>query len=161
MKKLFLMRHATSDWPKHIKTDLERPLTSLGKIEAKIIASRLKEKSDCIDLLLVSKANRTQETASFICDSLTVKKHTVTKEIYETTHEKLLEIIYEVSPEINTLVLLAHNPSISMLTTVLLGIYEELPPAVLVEIHFDTDNWKDIERSNICFHNIEVPSMFL
>jgi phosphohistidine phosphatase len=161
MKKLYLMRHATSDWPKHIQTDIERPLTSHGEVEAELMANRLKNKKAEIDLMLISKATRTQETSKFIIDSVSVKMSMVTKEIYETTHEHLLEVIQDLPDDVDSLMILAHNPSISMLTTVLLGTYADLPPAVLVEIDFDVESWRNIDRGSVTHEHIEVPSMFL
>ena len=160
MKKLYLMRHATSNWPEHISTDFERPLTKEGEDEAWLMADRFKAKNITIDLMLVSSAIRTQATSKFLCDVVDIKQSIVTKEIYETTHNYLLEMIQKTPDEIESLLLVSHNPSISMLTTILLGTYVDLPPAVVVEIFFDVKSWKDIGRESITHDSIEVPSMF-
>lgn len=160
MKKLYLMRHATSNWPEGISTDLERPLTKEGEYEAQLMADRFKAKNITIDLMLVSSATRTQSTSKFLCDVVDIKQSIVTKEIYETTHDYLFEMIQKTADDIESLLLVSHNPSISMLTTMLLGIYADLPPAVVVEIYFDVKCWKDIGRDNVTHDSIEVPSMF-
>ena len=153
------MRHATSNWPEGVPTDIERPLTSKGEKEALEMAKLFKEKNITLDLMMVSSALRTQSTANILKKRLEIKKSLVTQDIYETTHEHLLEVICSMPDEIDTLLLIAHNPSISMLTTLFLGIYADLPPAVLVEIHFDTKQWNKIQRENITFDSIETPSI--
>jgi len=158
MKKLYLMRHATSNWPEHIATDIERPLTLKGEKEALEMALKLKTKAPEIDFIMVSAANRTQDTAKVLQEHVNFNKTLITKDIYETTHEHLLEVILSSSDDINSLLLVAHNPSISMLTTLFLGTYADLPPAVLVEIHFDVPAWGDIDRESITHDNIEIPS---
>ena len=159
MKKLYLMRHATSNWPEHIPTDIERPLTPKGEKEALEMAKKLKEKASQIDFMMVSAATRTQKTAKILQEHVNFDKSLITKEIYETTHEHLLEVILASPDTIDSLLLVAHNPSISMLTTLFLGTYADLPPAVLVEIHFDVLAWSDITRENITYDTIEIPSL--
>lgn len=154
------MRHATSNWPEGIATDIQRPLTPKGEQEALEMAKVLRSKTASIDLMMVSSAVRTQSTAHILKEHLEVKKSLTTEDIYETTHEHLLEIILSCPKEVESLLLIAHNPSISMLTTLFLGTYADLPPAVLVEIDFNVDHWSDINRESIIFDNIQVPQTF-
>lgn len=158
MKKLYLMRHATSNWPENIATDIQRPLTPKGAQEADQMGRILHSKAESIDLMMVSAAVRTQETAKVLKQYVKIQKSLTSEEIYETTHEHLLKVILSTPVEVESLLLLAHNPSISMLTTLFLGTYADLPPAVLVEIHFDVDKWNDIDRSSITYDCITVPS---
>jgi len=157
MKKLYLMRHATSNWPEGIATDIERPLTPKGEKEALEMAKVLRSKTDSLDFMMVSSAIRTQSSAKVLKEQIEIKKSLVTEDIYETTHEHLLEVILSFPKDIDTLLLVAHNPSISMLTTLFLGTYADLPPAVLVEIHFNVDHWSDLDRESIIYDSIEIP----
>lgn len=158
LKKLYLMRHATSNWPEHIPTDIERPLTRNGEKEALEMALKLKTKTSHIDFMMVSAAIRTQNTAKILQEHLTIANTLVTKDIYETSHEHLLEVILSTPDTIDSLLIVAHNPSISMLTTLFLGTYADLPPAVLVEIDFDISSWADIKREAIVYDTIDTPT---
>ena len=153
------MRHATSNWPEHIATDIQRPLTLKGEKEALEMAQKLKTKATEIDFMMVSAATRTQDTAKVLQEHVNFDKTLTTKEIYETTHEHLLEVILSTPESVNSLLVLAHNPSISMLTTLFLGTYADLPPAVLVAIEFDVTSWTDITRENITHDTIEIPTL--
>lgn len=157
MKKLYLMRHATSNWPEGIATDIQRPLTAKGEKEALEMAKVLQTKTASLDFMMVSAAIRTQNTAKILKEYLEVKKSLVREDIYETTHAHLLEVILSSPKEVDTLLLVAHNPSISMLTTLFLGTYADLPPAVLVEIHFDVNDWTEIDRESISYDSIQRP----
>jgi len=159
MKKLYLMRHATSNWPQGIATDIERPLTKDGEKEALEMAQLLKRKKIDLDFMMISAAVRTQSTANILKEHLSIKKSLVTEDIYETSHEHLLEVILSTSDDVDSLMLLAHNPSISMLTTLFLGTYADLPPGVLVEIHFDVNAWSELSRETINYDSIDIPSI--
>ena len=91
-KTLVLVRHskAAHDAP----TDLERPLTSRGRGLADELARSLSRRIGCLDLLLVSPAERARQTA-------------------------LLELLTPLPEATSTVVLVGHEPTVSILAHML------------------------------------------
>ena len=66
MKKLFLIRHAKSDWSNPTLDDFDRPLNERGKTNAPFIGDLLREKGVFPDVIISSPAYRARETARII-----------------------------------------------------------------------------------------------
>ena len=71
MFELILMRHAKSDWHSHT-ADIDRPLNERGAADAVRMGARLKQLNLVPDTMVVSSAQRTQETADLLLNNLTV-----------------------------------------------------------------------------------------
>ena len=72
MKRLTLMRHAEARWKDAGLSDLERPLNRRGTAAAEAMARRLLELQLLPDLLLVSPAVRTRQTADIVARELSL-----------------------------------------------------------------------------------------
>jgi len=106
-----LMRHAKSDWNSH-KADIDRPLNERGRKDAMSMGVYLKDRSLVPDRMVVSAAQRTQETADLLLSSLPVqdKDIIVDKELYLADRETLCEMIEIYALDNQRLLILAHNP---------------------------------------------------
>jgi phosphohistidine phosphatase len=63
MKKLFLVRHAKSDWTYEGLPDIDRPLNERGYRDAHIMSKHLSSKKHVPDGIIASPAIRTINTA--------------------------------------------------------------------------------------------------
>ncbi len=70
MKKLYLIRHAKSDWDDESKSDFKRGLNERGQKDIFIMADKLKEKKIMPDLILSSSAKRAKLTAKGLAQSI-------------------------------------------------------------------------------------------
>ena len=116
-KTLVLVRHskAAHDAP----TDLERPLTSKGHTLADKLARSLARRVGHLDLLLVSPAARARQTARPIQERLEPAEIHVEPEIYHNGALKILDLLTPLSETTNTLVLVGHEPTVSILAHML------------------------------------------
>ena len=80
MKRLTLMRHAEARWKDADLSDLERPLNRRGNAAAESMARRLLELQLVPDLLLVSPARRTRQTAEILARELSIPARRVLHE---------------------------------------------------------------------------------
>jgi len=71
LKRLTLIRHASADQDSDVR-DFERPLSRKGQGEAQDMARRFQERNLVPDLILVSAALRTRETADIFAKTLGV-----------------------------------------------------------------------------------------
>ena len=112
MKKLILMRHAKSAWNTGAPTDHARPLNKRGRKSAPVIAQTLKDLNWSPEWVLSSDSARTMETWQRM-DSYFLPKPTVLflSELYLGSLEDIQNmVLLHVPNEVETLLLLGHNP---------------------------------------------------
>lgn len=147
MHTLFLMRHAqpASSSP---KGDHERPLTDLGRRQAAEVGQRLGLRG--VELALVSDALRTQQTWEGL--ELPCRAE-ITRALYYCDTSTMRQRIGEIDEEVETLLVIAHAPTIPALATQLASASDHreadrmggwYPPATVTEIAVD-GTWSDLE----------------
>lgn len=124
MFELMLMRHAKSDWHSHT-ADIDRPLSDRGVQDAVRMGAYLNDANLVPDRMIVSCAQRTQETARLLLNNLPLDKVNilVDKELYLASPETMCDIIelYANDNKISgqRLLILAHNPGMDQLVSYL------------------------------------------
>ena len=95
MKKLFLLRHAKSDW-KNDLIDFERPLSKRGYKELEILASTIKTLNISPNIILCSTSTRTKETLDFLLKKDFFSKCPIEykKEIYDFHESENLDYYF-------------------------------------------------------------------
>jgi len=118
MKKLILVRHAKSDWSRGL-LDFDRPLNERGREEAPLIAIKMKEKGIVPDRIICSPANRALTTAGLMAEQYGIPFHAVetVPSFYEGTPQELAFAVEQTAQSVGTLLLVAHNPGISVLAS--------------------------------------------
>lgn len=111
MFELILMRHAKSDWHSHT-ADIDRPLNDRGAGDAMLMGAHLKKMNLLPDTMVISSAQRTQETASLLLKSLQVDEKNIIfdRQLYLADRDTLCETIEIYAREDQCLLILAHNP---------------------------------------------------
>jgi phosphohistidine phosphatase len=145
MKRLTLMRHGEARWKDAGVSDLERPLNRRGSGAAEAMARRLLELQLVPELLLVSPAVRTQQTADIVARELSIPARLVVREeaLYLASAADLLKVVQAAGPRVAHLLLVAHNPGVSELVQMLVpqGEAGGLGTAAVCSITFDTSHW--------------------
>ena len=120
MFELMLMRHAKSDWHSHV-ADLDRPLNKRGREDALLMGEYLDQKNLVPDTMVVSSAQRTQETASLLLSKLALSEENIVidKELYLADTETLCDSIELYASDKQRLLILAHNPGMDYLVSYL------------------------------------------
>jgi phosphohistidine phosphatase len=153
MKRLTLMRHADARWQDPGLPDLQRPLTRRGSAAAEAMARRLVELELVPDLLLVSPARRTQQTAEIVARELSLPERRVLREesLYLASAADLLKVVERTGPRVAHVLLVGHNPGVSELM-------QQLAPrsgagglstAALCSIAFDCGQWNAITAAAV------------
>ncbi|MCL8018042.1 histidine phosphatase family protein [Streptomyces sp. AS02] len=121
LRRLVVLRHAKSAWPEGV-ADHQRPLAPRGRRDAPV-AGRMLAEADCLpDLALCSTAARargTWELASAEWGTPPPVRHD--RRLYAADVPDLLEVVHEVPPEVETLLLVGHNPGLEDLVLALAG----------------------------------------
>ena len=145
MKKLYIIRHskAVEMAPDH--SDFNRCLADNGIEKAGMIASHLAQELADVDLILSSPACRAIETARIFADKLNYPTSDIIlqQSLYHFGGiEYATEIISHVDDEVETLILVGHNPTFSALSWNLCREFREgMPTSSVVGIAFNTKTW--------------------
>jgi phosphohistidine phosphatase len=152
VKRMTLVRHAHAKVQKAAVTDFERPLSRRGKSEAKATAIRLREQELIPELLLASPSQRTLQTAQILARELGLAERALRLEesLYLASAETLLNVIRAIGPRIGHLMVVAHNPGISLLADVLApgAALGEFATAAACTMEFELDSWSAINAGS-------------
>lgn len=125
--------------------DFDRPLKKDRIDDAKNMGRYLRELGLKPDLVLCSPALRTRQTAELICDKLKYDFDEVSfdKRIYESTAEEVMQVVREVAAEVNTLVVIGHNPSLTHFAAQYTDkLMFEMPTTGVAWLEFENSDWE-------------------
>ena len=115
--QLFLVRHAAADF--NASSDHQRPLSEIGKLQAKQSAVYIKQKVQSSDVLIISSdALRTETTALIIQQQLNPCQLSAHSSFYHAQVGAWCDAIMA-HQSTEYLILVGHNPTISMLSSYL------------------------------------------
>lgn len=149
MKKLFLIRHAKSDWTNPELKDIERYLNERGYSNANMMAAKFNHKPD---LIISSPAIRAMSTALIFARHVNYNANTIVikQELYESSITDYLSVINAIDNQFSSVLLFAHNPTISNVAqTLTQALPMEMPTCAIAGINFDTNDWKKAKSGEL------------
>lgn len=147
MKTLFLVRHAKSSWDNPGLSDDERPLNERGERDAPRMGKRLASRQIKPDSLISSPALRAYTTAVKIAAEIGHLKEAIQREdnLYFEGIEGMLSVIHALAPEIRSVMLFGHNPTMTDLVNDLANTnIDNVPTCGIAEITFDIESWNEV-----------------
>lgn len=146
MKTLVLIRHAKSDWKHNGLSDFDRPLNKRGMRDAPLMAGKIREAGIRPDLIISSPANRALTTAAFMADHFEIPFGDIRQipSLYLGSPQDLLSALNNTADSVETLFLLAHNPGISYLASMLGNAELPMPTCTAVILKLN-EGWKDLQ----------------
>jgi phosphohistidine phosphatase len=108
-RTLLLVRHAKSARPQGV-ADHERPLAPRGEREAKLAGDWLRANAPAVDAVLCSTATRTRQTLARTRIDAPVN---YLDRLYDATPGAIIEEINKVGPDVETLLVIGHEPTMS------------------------------------------------
>ncbi len=143
-KILYLVRHAEAESSGGGLKDLNRHLTSIGVRDSNHLGMFLANAPVHPDIIMTSHSDRAQETALILAEQMRygVDKIKIEEELYEAPIRILLRLINELPENIESAVVVAHNPGISFLADYLTGEdIGNMTPCTSIAIEFEVDKW--------------------
>ncbi|WP_432027164.1 SixA phosphatase family protein [Streptomyces sp. 1222.5] len=121
MRRLMVLRHAKSAWPEGVE-DHRRPLAPRGLRDAPAAGRALAEAGGLPDLALCSTAVRARRTWELAAAEWgTPPPVRYDRRLYAAGVADLLDVVREVGREVETLLLVGHNPGLEELVAELAG----------------------------------------
>jgi phosphohistidine phosphatase len=151
MKRLYLLRHAKSSWDDPTLSDHDRPLAPRGRQAARVMAKHLRRKGISPQLVLCSPSRRTRQTLKRIAPALAESADVqIRSELYAASAADLLEVLRELPDEVESVMLIGHNPGLEDLAVSLGGdgreiarVREKFPTAALATLEFSA-GWREL-----------------
>jgi phosphohistidine phosphatase len=132
-RELILLRHAKAAWPDGVE-DLRRPLAPRGIADAGAAGRELAREAP-IDLVLRSPATRVAQTWALVGAELSPPPPAeVSERLYGARPPELLALVGELPATAHTVLLVGHNPDLSVLATRLSGVEVTLRTASIVRL---------------------------
>jgi phosphohistidine phosphatase len=167
MRRLFLLRHAKSDWSEPGASDHERPLNRRGQEAAPRIGAYLHRHRLIPDSVLCSTARRTRETWDLVAAEIKgAPPATFVERLYEATPRTILDMLRHAEPGGKSLLVVGHNPGLHDLATQLIAagdlddrerLHEKLPTGGLVVIDFAVADWSKLHARSGRLERFVVP----
>lgn len=167
MRTLHLLRHAKSSWEDARLADHERPLDARGERAATLMGVHLAQCAVAPDLVLVSSARRTVQTAERIAVHLREGTPVVCERgLYEADDDALLRRLWQLGPELACVLLVGHNPGLHELALQLVGagaadaraqLARKLPTAAWLELALPAEPWSALAPGCASLRRFVVP----
>jgi phosphohistidine phosphatase len=135
--------------------DRERPLASRGIADAPMMGRAMTERGIDPELVLCSSARRTVDTLSLVLPELKVEPTVVYEDaLYHAGPAEMLQMLRDVQPGVNRVMMVGHNPEIQRLALDLIGsgpkhlrdrLMEKYPTTGLVVINFTAGLWSSVD----------------
>ena len=162
-RSLVLLRHAKSAYPTGVP-DHERPLAERGVREAALAGDWLRANLPAIDAVLCSTATRARETLERSGIDAPVR---YVDRLYGATAGTVIEQINHVSDDVNTLLVVGHEPTTSEVVIILAGadgtdtvalerISEKYPTSSIAVLRID-GGWEQVEPGSAALVDFHVP----
>ena len=151
MKRLVLLRHAKSSWDLNV-SDKDRPLTEKGINRITMISVNSSNVLSGADLIFSSPANRAIHTACIMINSLGLSftKIVLKNELYTFELSKLLDFIYNISDDYNSVICVCHNRAFTeAISHLSKRDFIHLRTSAWAELKFSQTKWKNISDGKL------------
>lgn len=146
-RRLIIMRHAKSAWNTAAQSDHERPLNGRGRRDAPHLGRLVRDRGYTPAMVISSDAARTRETWDGLMASMPdTLEPRFTETLYLSGLAAIRQVIETVADDVDSLLLLGHNPGFSLAASWLTGEEIELKTAYAAVLEAEGDAWADTLR---------------
>lgn len=148
MKTLLLLRHAKSTWDNSDLADHDRPLKRRGVKAACRVGRLLKQESLQPDAILCSTAVRAKQTLELLLEESGMKPPVeFLGRLYHCEPAVFATCLQHLSDDVQTAMLIGHNPGLEAFLCQLVGQPELFPTAALARIELPITHWSEFNSS--------------
>jgi phosphohistidine phosphatase len=152
MRALYLLRHAKSSWGDPALADHERPLSARGRRDAERIARHVSSLAIEPELVLCSSACRARETLELAGRGFAAPvRARFEPALYAASAGELLGRLHRLPDEVDSVMLIGHNPGLHDLALGLARAGEErkrlqvkFPTGALATLSIPAATWREL-----------------
>lgn len=166
LRRLVVLRHAKSAWPEGVP-DHQRYLAPRGRRDAPAAGIALAESDSLPDLALCSTAVRARQTWELASAEWgTPPPVRYEPRLYAADVPDLLDAIHQVPPEVETLLVVGHNPGLEELVLELAGdslddaldeVRVKFPTSAIAVLAWHGSTWQDLAPGTALLTGLTVP----
>lgn len=146
MKTLILMRHAKSSWKHPELADRERPLNKRGEKDAPRMGKLIREEGLEPQVILSSSAVRCAKTAEIVAEKLDYKQEVqYLDDLYLAEPNVILDQFRNLPEEIETVLVVGHNPGLEGLLQILTMQVDALPTGAVAVVEVPVRTWQALD----------------
>jgi phosphohistidine phosphatase len=130
--------------------DFERPLSDRGRNETPMMAREIARRAIRPELIISSPAVRALSTARLVAEAMAVPHHAVRVEpsLYEASIDHYLDVIKTLPDEVQSVLLVGHNPTLTELVNVLApAAIGDIPACGVVAVGTTADSWGNVRKN--------------
>jgi len=159
MKRIVFVRHAKSSWTDETLNDMERPLNERGKVDAPLMADKMRSMGLVPDALVSSPARRARKTAQKFAKVYRFEPEIILDDrIYEADEEMLMNVIRDFPPQAETVFVFGHNPGFTWFVNGLCNVrIDNIPTCGCAVVELASDTWKNTSNDNNKLIAFEYP----
>lgn len=144
-RRLIVMRHAKSAWNTNAQSDHERPLNSRGKRDAPHLGRLIRDRGYTPAMVVSSDSTRTRETWDGLMESMPDDlEPRFTHALYLSGLAAIRTEVSKTPDDVDSLLLLGHNPGFSLAASWLSGDELELKTAFAAVLEAEGDTWTEL-----------------
>ncbi|MFC1660223.1 histidine phosphatase family protein [Gemmatimonadota bacterium] len=154
MKTVLLLRHAKSSWDQPSLSDFHRPLAPRGRKAAPLVGRHMAQSELVPSRVLCSAARRARETWELVAEALGEEIPVEFREdLYHASPGSVLSLLHRLADDVDSVLLVGHNPTFEELADLLTGAAEEearanmsrkFPTGALAIVDFPVRRWKEV-----------------
>lgn len=160
MKSLYLARHAKSSWADQSIKDFDRPLNDRGLRDAPRMGKAVSEMGQPPEILVTSPALRALTTARLFAEALGLPESAIVemKILYSASTETILEVVNELDDAVSSVMIIGHNPGMTMVASELSrdGI-AHMPTCSVASFELPVDSWMKVRPGRGTLRYFETP----
>jgi phosphohistidine phosphatase len=142
MKTLLIMRHAKSSWDDSGVADHERPLTARGERDAPRMGKLLRREGVVPQAIVASDAVRAKATARAVAEACGFEGEVeFSSALYGAGPETFREVLGKLPEQVESVLVVGHNPGSEELLQELTGEDEHMPTAAIAHVELDIEEW--------------------
>jgi len=146
MKTLLVLRHAKSSRDDPALDDRDRPLAARGERDAPRMGRLVRDEQLSPDLVVCSDAVRARQTAEAMAEAAGYSGTILLEHrLYAAEAAVIFAVLRDVvEPDVDTVMIVGHNPGLEDLVSGLTDAREDLPTAALAQLALPIDRWSEI-----------------
>ena len=160
MKTLLILRHAKTQ-PDAPAGDHARKLTERGHRNAMAMGAHIHNLIGTPDAIITSDATRARQTAEIVVPAVDFAAPlTVEPRLYAADLDTLLSVVRRIPAEVQTAIIVGHNPGLEELAAALAGNPEQgvrLPTAGLALLELDVERWDSVRAGTGRLREVATP----
>ncbi len=162
MKTVYIVRHGKAIPATANIADADRLLTDTGVARTCRVALYMAESKPVIDQIIASPAERAYATALIIADKLGIAAKNVfsNEKLFTGDDSDTLDVIGELDDSINSVMIVGHNPVITLVANHFASPkLDSLPTTGVVSVHLETEKWADVKTAKVIQNFTVWPGM--